>query len=369
MNKISLGGIWRLTGGGYDCEGSVPGSVYSFLLGAGLIDDPFYRDNELKALEIMDNEFTFSRTFGYKKKGCPVLLRCEGLDTLCALYLNGEKIADTDNMHRTYEIDVTGLLRDGENEIKAVFSPVDPYIKAKQEERFSFGPWMAMKGFAHIRKAECMMGWDWGPRLPDAGIWREISLLEKDSSRITEFHPVQRHEGGRVFITPNVLSDGGEAKVILTSPDGRKTYLTPNAENEINDPELWWPNGLGAQPIYTLRAELYDGDTLADVSEKKIGLRTLKLVREKDKWGECFCHEVNGVRFFAMGADYIPEDNVFSRITPERSRTLLTQCRDSHFNAIRIWGGGYYPDDWFFDLCDELGIVLFFDIMFACTSP
>ena len=366
MKKFDLNGQWMLNGGGFSTEGKIPGSVYSFLLDKNLIDDPFYRDNELYALSIMDNEFVFSKKFTFNNEK-EVFLHCDGLDTLCNIYINDHHIGYTDNMHRTWEFSVGDCLTDGENEIKIVFHPVDEYIKEKQKEHWLGGTSDPLDGFAHIRKAQCMMGWDWGPRLPDAGIWRDIYLLEKDSARITEFKVTQNHKDGKVFITPFVATDETAfVKVIFKTPDGSVSEITPNEEYEILNPQLWWPNGLGNQPLYTVRAEIIENGEVKDSSEKKIGLRELKLIREKDKWGESFCHEVNGIRFFAMGADYIPGDSIFSRITYENTKKLLVRCKNDNFNAIRVWGGGFYPDDYFFEICDELGIVVFLDMMFAC---
>lgn len=368
MKKTDLNGIWKLSGGGYHVEGTVPGSVYSFLLDAGQMDDPFYRDNELSALAIMDHEFAFMRTFSYhNSEQNSVLLHCDGLDTLCDIYLNGHPIAYTDNMHRTWEFDVTEQLVEGENEIKLIFHPIDNYIKELQARKPIPGIAECTEGFAYIRKTNCMMGWDWGPRLPDAGIWRNIYLLEKDSARLVDFHVIQRHESGKVFVTPKVTTDlPCDISVTLTTPCGNAMNVPANTETEISNPLLWWPNGLGEQPLYTLRAELIEDGQVVDSSEKRIGLRTIKLIRNKDRWGESFYHEINGIAFFAMGADYIPEDNIFSRITRESSEKLLTACKRAHFNTIRVWGGGYYPDDFFLDLCDELGLIVFLDMMFAC---
>ena len=369
MTKLSLNGVWQMTGAGYECEGNIPGSVYSFLLEQNLMEDPFYRMNELEALKLMDNEFTFSRKFDFEPTGDRVLLHCDGLDTLCDIYVNGVHVAYTDNMHRTYEFEITEFLSEGENEIRIVFHPVDPYIREKQKEEPQCQPWHCTEGAGYIRKAHCMMGWDWGPRLPDAGIWKNIELLVMDSARITDFHIVQRHENDKVYITANVETDKeAELNVTLKTPDGDIHSISANEEIEIENPKLWWPNGLGEQPLYTVRATAIEQGKEADVQEKRIGLRTLKLIREKDKYGECFCHEVNGVRFFAMGADYIPEDNILSRITPERTYRLIKQCRDSNFNAIRVWGGGVYPQDFFFDACDELGLIVFEDMMVACVT-
>ena len=370
MRKISLNGTWHLSGGGYACDGTVPGSVYSFLLDNRLMEDPFYRTNELDALKIMENDFTFSRTFDFTRPeaGVPVFLHCDGLDTLCDLSLNGHPVATTDNMHRTYEFDVTSLLVSGENTIEATFHSANKYMKEKQKQEPLPETGDPLNGYAHLRKALCMSGWDWGPRLPDAGIWRDISLVIADSDRLAEVHITQRHENGRVFVTPTVTTQRGtaEIRIQVTSPDGSAFELPANTESEIDNPMLWWPHGLGDANLYAFRVELLENGKVVDNRALRIGLRTLKLIREKDKYGESFCHEVNGVRFFAMGADYIPEDNILSRITEERTRKLLEQCVQCNFNAIRVWGGGFYPHDFFFDLCDELGLVVFEDLMFAC---
>ena len=368
MNKIDLNGIWTLTGAGQVTACTVPCSVYSAFLDSGLMEDPHYRDNELQALALMDETFTFFRHFSLNSSH-PVLLHCDGLDTLCDIYINGKHIAYTDNMHRTYEFDVTDALQSGDNEIRLVFHPIDAYIKKFHAEHPLWGELDCLKGFQYTRKASCMMGWDWGPRLPDAGIWRSIYLLEKDSARITEFHPIQRHEDGKVFLTPKVTADGdAEITVCLTTPDGQTIPIPANEETEIRNPRLWWPNDLGEQPLYTLTATLTENGKAVDAQTKRIGLRTVRLVRERDKWGQCFCHEINGVRFFAKGANMIPMDNIFSRITRERTELLLTACKRSHFNTVRVWGGGYYPHDDFYDLCDEMGLIVFQDMMFACSE-
>ena len=172
-----------------------------------------------------------------------------------------------------------------------------------------------------------------------------------------------------LFRSPIVKSDiPSDVRVSVTTPDGKTVFHIPaNCESEIENPALWWPRGLGEQPLYTFLIELLEGGAVVDATERRIGLRTLKLIREKDRWGESFTHECNGIRFFAMGADYIPEDNILSRCSKERTRKLLELCVAANFNAIRIWGGGHYPEDYFFDLCDELGLVVFFDMAFACT--
>ncbi len=319
MKQLLLNGKWEMEGAGYHCCGTVPGSVYSFLLDNKLIPDPHYRENELQLTYLLEKDFTFRRKFDFQPDGNRVLLRCEGLDTICDVSVNGQAVGHTENMHRTYEWDVTELLRQGENEIvvcclsplkyMAELDAIDPLSNSTDTS------W----GYLHIRKAHCMMGWDWGPRLPDAGIWRDISLLTLDSARITDLRITQRHENGRVYITPAATTDvPADIMVTLTAPDGTQTTIKNGVEQEIADPQLWWPNGLGEQPLYTVTATV-PGDTMS----KRIGLRTMELIRKGDRYGESFYHRVNGLPVFAMGADYIPEDNLLSRITPERTRALL----------------------------------------------
>ena len=368
MKTTSLNGTWNMVGGGYACEGTVPGSVYSFLLNKELMPDPHYRDNEREALKLMENDFDFSKKFQFKKPDFPVLLHCDGLDTLCDIYINGKYIAHTDNMHRSYEFDVTDALSDGENEIKLTFLSPNKFVRDMYAKEGGYGCGSTLHGCQHLRKASCMMGWDWGPRLPDAGIWKDIYLLTVDSDRISEVHITQRHTDGKVYVTPYVKTEKGNADITINvkAPDGSEFTLPANTESEIENAKLWWPNGFGEQNLYTFNIELSENGQIVDTDSKRIGLRELKLIREKDEWGESFCHEVNGIRFFAMGADYIPEDNILSRCSKERTYNLIKQCRDCNFNAIRVWGGGIYPHDYFFDACDEYGLVVFNDLMFAC---
>lgn len=368
MKKISLCGEWVLSGGKFNTKGNVPGSVYSILLNQNLIPDTYYRMNELAALELMDNEFTFTKNFNYKKTGKKVLLICEGIDTLCDLYINDKFLAHTENMHRQYEFDLSNHLVDGNNVIKAVFPPLDKYIKEKFVKKRINGCSHPLNGFMYVRKAHYMLGWDWGPRTPDAGIWKPIYILEGEEPRIKEVDIHQRHSNGKVYLTVNAKTDKPcEFMIRIITPNKKELFLNNGVEFVIEEPKLWWPNGLGEQPLYQVETiALFKGQE-CDRSIKKIGLREIRLIREKDEFGESFCHEVNGVKFFAMGADYIPEDTVLSRCNREKTKELLKKCVFANFNTIRVWGGGYYPEDYFFDLCDELGLVVFFDLMFACS--
>ncbi len=224
-----------------------------------------------------------------------------------------------------------------------------------------------MKGFPQIRKPHCMFGWDWGPRLPDAGIWKDVTLIGFGKARLEDVSIEQDHSDG-VSVTVTAKASGGELEISLTTPEGEVFSLKNGTPYKVKNPQLWWPNGLGDQPLYTVTVQLKENGELLEESKKRIGLRTLTIHREKDEWGESFAHEVNGIRFFGMGANYIPEDNVVSRITPERTRRLLEDSKACHFNVIRVWGGGWYPNDFFYDLCDELGLVVWQDMMYACAN-
>ena len=357
-----------MSGGGYAVFGQIPGSVYSFLhVDNALLPDPYWRENERIYTELTENEFVFEREFDCPCFGGNVSLVMEGLDTLCSVYLNGECLGETNNMHLRYAFDVRGKLRKEGNCLRVVCHSVNDFIRRTQEDKRLFGAVDCMDGYPHVRKAHSMMGWDWGPQLPDAGIWRSVYLLEKNSAELGEVCIEQFHENGEVFVSVQVESDGGDVEICAVAPNGKSILLAPGTKQRIENPQLWWPNGLGEQPLYEIVVRLKEGGEVVDERREKIGLRSLKLVRKEDAFGESFYHEVNGIPVFAKGADYIPEDNIFSRITKERTRTLLTHCKACHFNAIRVWGGGYYPDDWFFELCDELGLLVFFDCMFACS--
>ncbi len=370
MERFELNGKWKITSKTYATEGDMPGSVYATLLEKGLMEDPFYRDNEAKALAIMDEEFTLAKEFDYTKKLDNILLVCEGIDTLCNLYINGKFVAHTNNMHRAYYLDVTQYLVDGKNEIKAVFPPLDAYIKEKHEaQELTSGSSATMLGFSYVRKASYMLGWDWGPMLPDEGIWKDIYLIDGNMPRITDVRILQRHENGKVFVHVNAsTSHSADVKVAIIAPNGEEIAVENGIETEIKNPQLWWPHGYGEQPLYRVVTTCLVNGKEVDSNEKKIGLRTLFVSREKDEWGEEFCYKVNGVKIFAMGADYIPEDNILPRLHKEKTRKLLEDCLFANFNAIRVWGGGIYPHDYFFELCDEMGIIVFMDLMFACTS-
>lgn len=371
--QVNLGGAWRMREADSQTWHSahVPGSVYADLMADGTMPDPFWRENELDAFERMKKDYVYQRAFTVTEAQLAhahVELVCEGLDTLAHVSLNGREIAFADNMHITWVWDVKEQLHAGENTLEIRFDSPILYCAKKAEEAPGWESSDATPGFRHLRKAHCMFGWDWGPRLPDAGIWRPIFLRTWDTARLENALMLQAHHDGMVDVTirPEIAGESAWSAEI-TAPDGEVIIIPETTAAEqvitIEHPQLWWPNGLGKQPLYRVTVRLATGDTRV----WRIGLRTMTVSREKDEWGEEFCHVVNGVKVFAMGADYIPEDNILARVTPERTRRLLEDCKAANFNAIRVWGGGYYPDDAFYDICDELGLMVWQDLMYACA--
>ena len=371
--QVNLGGAWRMREADSETWHSahVPGSVYADLMADGTMPDPFWRENELDAFERMKKDYVYQRAFTVTEAQLAhahVELVCEGLDTLAHVSLNGHEIAFADNMHITWVWDVKEQLHAGENTLEIRFDSPILYCAKKAEEAPGWESSDATPGFRHLRKAHCMFGWDWGPRLPDAGIWRPIFLRTWDTARLENALMLQAHHDGVVDVTirPEIAGESAWSAEI-TAPDGEVLTLPETTATEqvitIEHPQLWWPNGLGKQPLYRVTVRLATGDTRV----WRMGLRTMTVSREKDEWGEEFCHVVNGMKVFAMGADYIPEDNILARVTPERTRRLLEDCKAANFNAIRVWGGGYYPDDAFYDICDELGLMVWQDLMYACA--
>lgn len=384
--KQSLNGKWRLYNAKYDLAANVPGSLCQTLLEQGIIDDPYYRDNEYKTLPLFDNGCTYERGFdlGEGLRGADkVLLRFYGIDTLSEIYLNGALIQTTDNMHREYTCDVTELVKPEGNTLSVRIASPTAYIAQKNAETPLWGVDSTMAGYPHLRKAHYMYGWDWGPMLPDMGIWRGVELIGVRGGLIGGVYVRQNHDwisDGVVQLDIDVetefaVSDGLSVKAELTAPDGTvfeangkiadKTTLHLTVDNA----KLWYPRGYGKQPLYGLTVRLIDGSGEAvDERKMEIGLRTVTVSRAKLANGEEFAFVVNGLKIFAMGANYIPEDQLLPRRSAELTEKLLNACCDANFNMIRVWGGGIYPDDWFYELCDRLGLLVWQDCMFACSS-
>lgn len=391
MNQLLLNGTWQLQQLGETAvfPATVPGCVHTDLLTAGQIPDPFYRDNELGQLWIGEKDWRYWRTFTVPADFLAhqqVRLCCEGLDTLATIRLNGQLVAQTDNMFRTWEFDAKPFLQVGENNIEIEFASALQYGRSCQTSRYLHN-WSIkgqhMDGWSWVRKEQCSFGWDWGTCLPSAGIWRTISLLAYSTARLQAVHIRQDHsQPGQVTLacTTEIEQVGsGEVTAVFNvseaSPQGgvlstQYSVLSKEVKAElvVTEPQLWWPNGLGEQPLYEVQVQLLQNGRIVDTTTQRIGLRTLTLERHPDQWGESFYFAVNGVPFFAKGANWIPADSFVNRVTPERYASLLNSAVSANMNMLRVWGGGIYEEDIFYDLCDELGICVWQDFMFACAA-
>jgi len=397
MVCFNLDGLWQLkTIDSGSIEAEVPGSVLDTWIKAGIVPDPYYGENEKQTTPLFNNDFVYSRTFTISADILAedaVELVCLGIDTLGEIFINDKSVAKVNNMHRSWRFNVKAMLKPGENTIRVVlFSPNAFIADAYKNGPVKYIATGSMAGANYLRKTHCQFGWDWGPKLPDAGIWRSIYLEGWSIARLSDVYVTQEHSAdGSVTLLAKVQAETADLKrfwaenrslsilLRIKSPSENngiveitKTITDVTAISEIDgiieNPELWWPNGFGAQPLYTIEVELRDETSaILDTWQRRIGLRSMTINTQEDLWGKEFTLTVNGVKVFAMGADYIPEDSVFPRINKERTRRLLEDCVKANYNSLRVWGGGYYPDDYFYDACDELGLVIWQDFMFACN--
>lgn len=379
-----LNGMWRVNSADDEIKlsVSVPGTVYSSMLDNNMLEDPFYRLNQYEALKISEKDFIFAYDFIPETemlKNDRIFLQFDGIDTIAEIYLNDKAVGSAENMHRTYKYDVTDVIKSGTNSLRVyIHSPIK-YIKDKNDELKLWGVASTMSGYPHIRKAHYMYGWDWGPVLPDAGIWRSVSLVGVKFGSIENVRIRQEHKENSVKLCidteiGNTTTDDLYLECVITDPDGVNSIVKTNRPKQHNsavcvilNPKLWNVRGFGKQNLYEVKVKLYHKEMLVDAKKLKIGLRTIEVCRRKDDIGEEFCFKVNGLKIFAMGANYIPEDNFIGRCSRERTEWLLRDCAAANYNMIRVWGGGYYPDDWFYEICDELGLLVWQDMMFACS--
>ena len=368
---------------------SVPGSAMDVFYKAGRLPDPYFGTNEYQWTEFFRNDFDVRGSFQVSEEEYEreeILLTFYGLDTIADIVLNGCKLGHTENMHRIFSYPVKKLVKPGENQLEIHFTSPIRYVESVQagkEREIHFINTGSLPGAQYIRKAHSMFGWDWGPQLPDVGIFRKIELCSYDIARLGDILIRQKHENGKVILEVDSEILKAEAMTLeLYSPEGKLLYRgstadkksgTAKKENhyiteiEIADPKLWWPNGYGSQPLYVLKVLLQRGTAILDQKDYHIGLRTMTVSREEDQWGQEFAIAVNGVKIFARGANYIPDDCFYSHITLEVLERDVKAAVFANFNCLRVWGGGYYPSEEFYDLCDRYGILVWQDLMYACN--
>ncbi len=401
----SLNGQWQMCAlpEGEKLSCIIPGSAASALLAHGKLPDPYWRDNEEKIQSVFRQDFLFEKSFEVTKEDFlhdRIFLCCEGLDTIADVAVNGKMVGHGKNMHRIWRFNVKDVLRRGQNQISIHFhSPV----KFLEQNTTPIG-----KPYSVLRKAACMFGWDWGLNLPDSGIWRDIYLEAFDAGRVQSVRFSQHHGEGKVRllveadceIWDEIAKESMTLQVTLKSPEKETLfYKEVQLQKEgllqkealwkekfevlIEEPKLWWPVGYGSQPLYEVETDLVcqkafreqgeavstqpDQKILCDHVSKRIGLRRISLDRSDLEDGARYSFVVNGIPVFFRGENMIIEDAVISRTNKERWERLIQNCLLSNLNGIRVWGGAYYPPEEFYDLCDEKGLLVYQDLMFACS--
>jgi beta-mannosidase len=369
--RQASGDAWR--------PASVPGCVHTDLLAARLIDDPFFGTNEHNLQWIEDKDWEYRVVFDTPPafRGREhIEIDFEGLDTYADVFLNDSLLFQADNMFREWKAPCAGVLRAKGNELRVYFHSPASAVRARW---LSLG--YELPGGARVltRKAAYQYGWDWAPRFVTSGIWRPVHLRAWDAARITDLRIVQKRVTGESAELAAVfeIEASSRRNVVLSLLLDDRSVASAGAKlvpglNEISidfsipEPKLWWPNGLGEPHLYDFLGEMRDETLVVDLAARRIGLRTVELVRDRDPKGESFFFRVNGVPVFMKGANFVPMDSFIPRVSADRYGSLVASAADAGMNMLRVWGGGVYESELFYDLCDEYGILVWQDFMFAC---
>ena len=358
---------------------TVPGTVHTDLLAAGLIPDPYLDENELALDWIGHQSWSYTTSFEWTDDGHEHLdLVCDGLDTVATVLVNGQEVGRFANQHRSYRIPVAEKLVLGSNEIEIVFDSAWAYAR-NLEHRLGALPNAYPTPFNFIRKMACNFGWDWGPTVVTAGIWRSIAIERWSGARLARVRPTATVSGAAGHLRVEVDVEGAsgtplQARVEIAGHYGTASVepgeTTATLEVDVPDVDLWWPHDLGSQPLYDVTVELSDptGSDTLDSWQQRVGFRSLRLDTTPDDMGSAFTVVVNEVPIFVKGANWIPDDCFPSRITKDRLRERIGQGRDAHINLLRVWGGGVFESADFYSLCDELGVLVWQDFLFACAA-
>lgn len=394
--KIPLNQGWEFSqvGKGEWLPATVPGTVHQDLIDNAKLVNPFYGMNEEKVQWVEKEDWQYKTTFTLTKEQLErqaAVLNFEGLDTYADIYLNGSLLERTDNMFVGYELPVKEVLREGENRLQVYFhSPIKMGLPQWETDGFDYpadNDHSKPRVSIYSRKAPYSYGWDWGIRLATSGIWRPVTLELYDAARIEDYYVHQEHvdkdrvKADNLLEVESVASTPQQAEIVLTYAykdeakvtQQKNVTLQPgcnriNIPVEIADPHLWMPNGWGEAALYDFEITVkVDGKVVAS-EKKRVGFRTVQVVMEDDEDGKSFYFVVNGRPMFAKGSNLIPSDALLPNVSTERYRQLMKDVKDAHHNMIRVWGGGIYEDDRFYDAADEMGILVWQDFIFACTT-
>lgn len=390
---VDLNGDWLLTiatnGAPYTVPAEVPGCVHRDLLKNKLIPDPFAGQNERRVQWVEAHDWTYEKRFEVDRDLLSrrrIDLVCEGLDTIATIRVNGRDVGRADNMFRRWTFPVRDALRLGRNVLEITFKAPLRYVDNLPIRRYDGALPVVngdVGGRSYVRKAQYQFGWDWGPRLVTCGVWRPIYIEATDLPSVASVLTRQEHAVGAagrrdvaLTVDVGILSPADAAVAVASRVAGQAVtnvaVVTPGTSqvtlrHTIADPALWWPRGYGKQALYDLEVELFVGDAAVDRAHHRLGFRTIALDTTRDDIGTALSVNVNGEPVFCKGANWIPCDSFPSRVTVGRYRQLLTDAAACNMNMLRVWGGGIYETETFYDLCDELGLMVWQDFMFACA--
>ncbi len=384
MKVQTLSGNWEFRESGTKewLSATVPGGVHTDLLNLGKIPDPFIGDNELKVMWVAEKDWEYQHTFFPSPdlfKEDKIALIADGLDTIAEVKLNGQRLGSVNNQFRRWSWEVKDFLVEGENILTITFFGPSTYVAQKQKQRRMKGVNKAIEGGPHMRKAPCQFGWDWGPMLPAIGVWKDIRLEGRSTAKFEDIHIRQFHGEKSVTLKLDIkITRWKEGDLIVdakvSTPDGEILHNETSVESDhttfempISGPHHWWPNGYGNQNLYDLELTLKRKEVFLDSTQFKVGLRTIDLVQEEDEFGKSFQFVVNGIPIFAKGSNWIPADTFLAQFSNDRLEKLISDAATSHQNMLRVWGGGIYEEERFYDLCDKYGILVWQDFIFSCS--
>ena len=355
---------------------NVPTSILFELLNRNLIKDPFIGTNEIEVREYLKKDYTYYKTFSLNNDDLKRhnYLFFESIDTVASVYINNHLIFDNYDMHERKRILLDNSILNLDNEIRIEFKSNLNYVESYDKEYQFLSLCESVLKSPVLRKAHYMFGWDWGPNLPDMGIYKDIYIESTDMGYLDSFRHKEEFNQNKCILTINaslVLNKKSKVKVRVNGHGYDEEICKDASENsnfkfEIDEPLLWYPNGYGNQNLYDVKIVLTDGIENKEYNYK-IGLREIRIDDSLDEYGKKLTIYVNNIPIFLKGSDFIPMDNIIPRITKDKIFKLLLLTKEFNHNSIRVWGGGYYPDDYFYEVCDELGILVFQDLMFACA--
>ncbi|MBX5009382.1 glycoside hydrolase family 2 protein [Rhizobium lentis] len=378
-SSIDLSGSWQLTSVDGEMKSviTLPGDVHTALHRAGLIPDPYFGRNEEKVQWVAEREWAVERSFTLREAEGDWYLDIDYLDTVASVYVNGFLALEADNSFRRYRPDVSSMLKSGDNSIRIVFASNVAVGAERQKQQPFYIPYSTgnspIPDGNMLRKPQCHFGWDWNIAIAPFGLYGTIALKKLETARIEHVVTRQVHNNdGSVdlTVTASLFSKHAGVAQVYFDLDGERVRLDVGVKGEtevnylfhIDEPRLWWPSGSGEQALYTLSVEVSD-----ELVTRQIGLRTIELITTPDASGARFAFKVNGREIFCRGANWIPADALYSLSSPEKTEDLLQSAKAANMNMIRVWGGGFYEQDHFYDLCDRLGLLVWQDFMFACN--